>query len=700
MLSWSVYISTIRYESRQLTDGYQAVASLLAIFQLAIIALWSVPSTLKTGTAVASAVVSFLATLTIIPLSLLEHRKSQKQSPAISGFLLLSLILDLAQARSLWLRNQVVSLAALFTLCVVLKAALLVLEESRKRSISTEKERIREVQSGIVNRSVFFWLNDFLLLGSKQALAVGDIGAIHPKLASDILLEQLETAWNTDNKDGKHSLLRNVVWTFRGQLYSGVVPRLLFSACTFSQPFLINRIIEYIAQPLAERNQNFGNGLIGATILIYTSLAITNAWYKHTVYQLMTMYRGALVSLVYKKTLDLVPTTVKDSAPTTLMSTDVEGIATGIAQIHDIWASFVELPVALYLLYRQVGIPSLFIIIPALITTVSGGILSPKLGPARIVWNKAVEVRVGDTSSMLSQIKAVKMTGLGEFFRNRLIELRATELKLSVKFRWLLIQIEGIAMTAQNLTPVIVILCAIFWTKSDSGLSVSEAFTSLSIITIASTPIINVLISLMQIFGVVGCFTRLQTFLNQPVQLDPREQLPTATDEKGILCGSLSNMSQDSNIELEALPSADLQHMVRFEDATFGVADATDILHHIDLKIARGSFTMVVGRVGCGKSSLLKAMIGELALKSGSIQSAVQEAAYCDQTPWIVNLSIRDNIVGQSELDNDWLRTVVQACALDEDVARLRAGVDTVVGTGGISLSGGQKQRLVRIVTW
>lgn len=340
---------------------------MLAVFQLVIIALWSVPSTPKTGTAVASVVVAFLATLASIPLSLLEHRKSQKQSPAISGFLLLSLVLDLAQARSLWLRNQVKSLAVMFTLCMVCKMIMLVLEETPKRFISTEKERIREVQSGIINRSIFFWLNDFMLLGSKKALEVGDIGAIHPKLASDVLLDQLEETWrNTDKKDSKHKLLRTVVWTFRGQLYSGVVPRLLFSACTLSQPFLINRIITYIAQPLDERNPNFGNGLIGAAILIYISMAVTNAWYRHTVYQLMTMYRGALVSLVYKKTLDLVPTTVKDSAPTTLMSTDVEGIATGIVQVHDIWASFLELPVALYLLYRQVGIPSLFIIIPAL----------------------------------------------------------------------------------------------------------------------------------------------------------------------------------------------------------------------------------------------------------------------------------------------------------------------------------------------
>lgn len=149
---------------------------------------------------------------------------------------------------------------------------------------------------------------------------------------------------------------------------AGVVPRLLFSAFTFSQPFLISTIVGYIEEPAEVRDVQVGKSLIGATILIYAGMAVTNGLYHHMTYQMTTMYRGALVSLVYKKTLLLEPTSIKESAPTTLMSTDVEGIATGLNPIHDIWAAFLELPVALFLLYRQVGIPSLFILIPAIRT--------------------------------------------------------------------------------------------------------------------------------------------------------------------------------------------------------------------------------------------------------------------------------------------------------------------------------------------
>lgn len=65
------------------------------------------------------------------------------------------------------------------------------------------------------------------------------------------------------------------------------------------------------------------------------------------------------------------------------------------------------------------------------------------MGPARIQWNKAIQERVGSVSTMLSQIKGVKMMGLTEFFHNSLHTLRVHELQLSVKFRWILVQLNS-----------------------------------------------------------------------------------------------------------------------------------------------------------------------------------------------------------------------------------------------------------------
>lgn len=71
-----------------------------------------------------------------------------------------------------------------------------------------------------------------------------------------------------------------------------------------------------------------------------------------------------------------------------------------------------------------------------------GGIISPAMGPARIEWSKAIQERVGATSSMLSQVKGMKMMGLSDFFHKLVQSLRIKELKLSIKFRWLLVQLN------------------------------------------------------------------------------------------------------------------------------------------------------------------------------------------------------------------------------------------------------------------
>lgn len=107
-------------------------------------------------------------------------------------------------------------------------------------------------------------------------------------------------------------------------------------------------------------------GLVGATILVYTGLAVTGAWYKHMTYQLLTMYRGGLASLVFQKTLKLKTFSIRESAPVTLMSTDIESIVLAGDPLHDIWASFLELPIAIYLLYQHIGFPSLFIVVPGI----------------------------------------------------------------------------------------------------------------------------------------------------------------------------------------------------------------------------------------------------------------------------------------------------------------------------------------------
>ncbi|OLN88160.1 Multidrug resistance-associated protein 1-like protein 1, partial [Colletotrichum chlorophyti] len=120
------------------------------------------------------------------------------------------------------------------------------------------------------------------------------------------------------------------------------------------------------------------------------------------------------------------------------------------------------------------------------------------------------------------------------------------------------------------------------------------------------------------------------------------------------------------------------------------------IVHDVTLSIGKSTYTAVIGPIGCGKSTILKAILGEVSVVSGSVcvKQAGLSIAYCDQSAWLRNISVKSNVIGHDEFDQNWYASVVRACALKENISRFREGDDTLVGSGGIALSGGQKQRV------
>lgn len=111
-----------------------------------------------------------------------------------------------------------------------------------------------------------------------------------------------------------------------------------------------------------------------------------------------------------------------------------------------------------------------------------------------------------------------------------------------------------------------------------------------------------------------------------------------------------------------------------------------------------GNLVAIVGPVGSGKSTFLKGLAGETPVLQGKLFIKYPYLAFCEQTPWLVNGTIRDNIVGErplSTLDVNWYSSVLKACGLDLDLKRMPAGDETLVGSNGAKLSGGQKQRVV-----
>lgn len=82
-------------------------------------------------------------------------------------------------------------------------------------------------------------------------------------------------------------------------------------------------------------------------------------------------------------------------------------------------------------------------------------------------------------------------------------------------------------------------------------------------------------------------------------------------------------------------------------------------------------------------------------MTKGSLFLPNPDMAFCAQTPWLQNKSIRENVLGVSDYDEKWYRRVLSYCSLEEDIDEFADGDETTVGSKGVALSGGQKSRLV-----
>jgi ATP-binding cassette subfamily B protein len=154
-------------------------------------------------------------------------------------------------------------------------------------------------------------------------------------------------------------------------------------------------------------------------------------------------------------------------------------------------------------------------------------------------------------------------------------------------------------------------------------------------------------------------------------------------------------------------PSADGDRLERIEmrGLTYRDPETGRGIAGIDLTLRRGMVTVVTGRIGSGKTMLLRVLLGLLPKQGGEIRwngrpvehpaafFVPPRAAYVSQVPRLFSEALKHNVLlGLPEERTD-LPGALWSAVLERDVPTLEHGVETLVGPRGVKLSGGQVQR-------
>lgn len=677
-------------------------------FELALLVVWANRPTPRHRAELASAALNFVGAVVLGLLSCLEHIRTVRPSLILSVYLLFTSIFDIERSRSYSLTPELDLPATIFTTRLAVKVLLAVFEARGKRKLLLPEyaDCPSETTGGIYRTASFWWLNELFKKGFSGPVSVDDLFRLDKHLQADYLHHALGTAWNKVHSSGSHSLFLATVKRLKWPILAVVPPRLALIGFNFCQPFLINRAVTFSQQSTSSQTANIGYGLIGAYILVFVGMAVSTGQYMHLTFRFITMIRGGLISMLYSKATEVAIVDVDTASSITLMSADVERIVTGMETGHELWANSLEIAIAMYLLERQLGV-ACTIPIAVAVVSLAGSLCATSLVMQRqALWLEAIERRIAATSAMLDSMKGVKMGGLTEVLREDLQKLRVDEMNISKKFRKLLIWTMGFSYISPIVSPILAfaVFSILAQNDSDGGLDTATVFTSLSLFTLLTEPLGSLIMALSSLMGGLGSFKRIQEFMSMKRKAEMRRfpspdgsNIGLVSDiDSGSEKGSEVSQKSRSLLEFKEPNSLGNQAIV-IENGFFGW-DKTDpaagILHAINMIVPRGKITMVVGPVGCGKSTLIKAVLGELPVMGGTLQVSSLRIALCDQTAWHVNGTVQESIIGVSDFDQRWYSSVVRSCALDEDLRQLPQGDQTQIGSKGIALSGGQSQRI------
>ncbi|ODQ63868.1 multidrug resistance-associated protein 1 [Nadsonia fulvescens var. elongata DSM 6958] len=531
-------------------------------------------------------------------------------------------------------------------------------------------------RANFISRITYVWINYLLKLGSARFLDQDDIPKPPAEFSPKKVTASFDKCWKEESLKSNPSLLRALAVCYKWEYFQICILYIFHRLIPYAQPFLLGALINFVND---YNTLNETPPLSRGIIISFGMLLVTvfeNLFYSEYYQQAFSIglkAQTALSSMMVKKTLVLAPQERKDRSTgdlVTMMNTDIGRVYTMPIYINDIWMLPVELFVCLYSLYSLLG-PATWAGVAVMVALLPVNGIFAKFQSKH--WFNLMDMkdkRSRAATEIFSNIKSLKLYNWESTFIKRSEDIRNKE-ELSTLKKIYMIGSIGKFFWFSSSFLVALASFGMFTYIQNTPLTASIIFPTLALFEILEMPLSMIPFIITYVFEIRVSIIRLCKFyLASELQDNLVTRLP-----KTEVIGDLS---------------------VKVIGGTF-CFDSTDqtslALNNINFVANKGELSCIIGKVGAGKSTFLQSLTGDLFKKSGIIE-VHGKTAYVAQTPWILNATVKDNIVFGNRLDPEFYDRVIEVCALKKDIEMLPDGDETEVGEKGISLSGGQKARI------
>ncbi|NXH09840.1 MRP3 protein, partial [Bucco capensis] len=569
--------------------------------------------------------------------------------------------------------------------------------------VSTDPNPCPELTSGFLSRLTFWWFTSLAILGYKRPLEDKDLWSLNEDDTSKIIVQQLSKEWDKEKaeckqkddvicmkksnhvlnhvddgpeeaevlirdkkKNRKPSFLKALLRTFGPYFLIGSCFKLIQDLLSFVNPQLLSALIGFIKNKDAPAWWGF---LIAALMFICAVLQ-TLVLHQHFQYCFVTgmRLRTGITGMIYRKSLVITNSAKRSSTVgeiVNLMSVDAQRFTDLMTFLNMLWSAPLQIFLALYFLWQTLG-PSVLAGVAVMVLLIPfNSAIAMKTRAFQVQQMRYKDSRIKLMNEMLGGMKVLKLYAWEPSFAEKVLEIRKNELQVLKKSAYL----NSLSTFAWISAPFLVALTtfAVYVSVDEKNiLDAEKAFVSLSLFNILKFPLSMLPQVISYIAQTSVSLKRIQQFLSYD-ELDPN-----CVETKVIAPGNA----------------------ISVRNATFSWGkELKPSLKDINVLVPSGALVAIVGHVGCGKSSLVSALLGEMEKLEGEV-AVKGSVAYVPQQAWIQNATLKDNILFGQAPNEQQYQNVLEACALKTDLEVLPGGDQTEIGEKGINLSGGQRQRV------